>query len=652
MGSNANDLVQRIVSGQALSELSEGSSVPTGNPGENIEAVETGAIKPTSEATNKVLSAFARAREGANRSTFAAQPEEDVGFFRSYAAGVKQGLLEPLTLVMGKPESDLTLDDFSEQAGNMLGMFTGLGIGYIPFAYASGVVLRGVGLTAKLAPEVASFIKHTAAGTVQAAGTAESLDEVPERAAMGFAAGVVIDGLLLSRSMAQRNNFNGMPSDNPSVALASYKNKPRGNLDDDVPTMRAWRVDRNAQASEATDLVVMDGTNVPSTGGRWVKRVNLLDNPIARLNAPPPSEVVALENALYPALGDGAEKIRGLLPGLTDKTLSFQEVVADLSRVFNETIVIPATNEVDKLSAYVARQFPDAQVLSRRIFSDDPKWHEVLVHNVDDVGSKLTPQQINQWQKTGFFDGLEVEYRGKRYEATGGATAPGRIQIRDPKNRTTVFAPNAIDVSKPVLARVTKLAAERQARITAVLDEELSRTIGFRVAMPDGTARQGIVNTEGFVRTPSYGAYFEANKDQILGRGVSAENVPQAVLEHANMMGVKGIIFEEHGLVRSVRIIDPESVVPLVDGPALGQQLDNAVLGPDAAGRPILNEFTPSWRNNVEAVMRSQNVPPKEIAHYMDLYEEKLARQAENLLSPEFKNVLNAQRANYRGGCM
>lgn len=148
---------------------------------------------------NPFLDALDRAGPGST----SVRQEPDVGVRRALTSGIKEGFLSPLT-VFGREESELTLDETSERVANTLGEFIGFGIGFIPIAKGVGITMKGIGLTARLSPEVAQFLRFSTAGTLQAAGMAEEIEDVPRQAAIGFAAGVAIDGFFLARAMRGR----------------------------------------------------------------------------------------------------------------------------------------------------------------------------------------------------------------------------------------------------------------------------------------------------------------------------------------------------------------------------------------------------------------------------------------------------------------
>jgi len=146
--------------------------------------------------------------------------KKDLGVGGAFAAGLKTGLVEPFRL-LGAESEEATLDETSEQVANFLGAMVGLGISFVPFALGTGIVLKGLGLTAKLAgagitaKEAArsqalfNFVRNTAAGATQFAGTSEELAQVPGRAAAGAVFGGAIEGVFLARAMRGRRGAVG-----------------------------------------------------------------------------------------------------------------------------------------------------------------------------------------------------------------------------------------------------------------------------------------------------------------------------------------------------------------------------------------------------------------------------------------------------------
>ena len=75
--------------------------------------------------------------------------KKDTGLAGAFGAGVEFGIKEPFRLLGVEPR-EVELDETSEKVANFLGSMVGLGISFIPFAAGAGIVLRGIGLTARL----------------------------------------------------------------------------------------------------------------------------------------------------------------------------------------------------------------------------------------------------------------------------------------------------------------------------------------------------------------------------------------------------------------------------------------------------------------------------------------------------------------------
>ena len=99
----------------------------------------------------------------------------------------------------------------------------GFGLGFVPFAFGTGAVLKGIGM-AKHIPKVIAgagaagetvqvinpmyiFVRNSIAGAVQFGLGAEEVEDVPGRLAVGAAFGVAIKGAMLGWTMRGRRGF-------------------------------------------------------------------------------------------------------------------------------------------------------------------------------------------------------------------------------------------------------------------------------------------------------------------------------------------------------------------------------------------------------------------------------------------------------------
>lgn len=268
----------------------------------------TGVSRETAEslgAESKDEDPFEFLTSGQPRFRFV-EEEQDLGVRGAFASGVKRGFLEPLTFLRGRPEVEEEVDETSEKVSEFLGSMVGLGINFVPISIGTGLALRGVGLTARLSPRVADFVKFTLAGGLQFAGTSEDVEELPENLALGVAFGGAIEGFFLARAM-------------------------RG---------------RVAQAGKLLD----DGSPIP--------------------DVPVPPSTLAKEQTLAPGEGKSLSRMRAELHNLADEDMTYDEVLTTLGESFETTTRLNGVEDLDTFLGFAQERFPNAQVVSRPVIGD------------------------------------------------------------------------------------------------------------------------------------------------------------------------------------------------------------------------------------------------------------------------------------------
>lgn len=534
-----------------------------------------------------------------------AREEKDIGVGGAFKAGVGRGLIEPFTIITGAPEVDQRIDETGEKVGEFLGSMVGLGISFIPFSAGTGLAMKGVGLAAKLSPELFRFVKFTAAGAAQFAGTSETLEDVPKNAVAGLAFGGAIEGLFFARALRAR----------------------RGQVN--------------------LNKLVDDGSPIP-------------DMPIN-------PEHLGNEIAVSPAAGKSVRQMEIELNGLAGGDLSMEEVLVSLADEVSPTVRLGGLSDPETVAKFAQTRLPNAQVLTRT--TQGGKVGEVLVHNPVDPEDVLDPKRIAQWKASGTMEGMEVIYKGKTYELTGmPLKAKDRIQLRNPENKAHVFAPLRNEVTFPRTPRIFTERANRLATLRAATQAAREK-IGFVIpSRGEGLGRRGFVNVSEFDEVPSISQWLKDNAEELSSiQADSPEEALALFARNKGIKGLvvrdSGIATEVRVFDQDAVSFIREPPRPVAteaqpgqaptDFPTVGIVLDNATVTFDeATGKTLVHQFNPSWKNGIIPALRDQGVGEKEINSFLDMYYKRLTNESEKLMDPEFQRVLKASRAQYFEGCL
>ena len=520
-------------------------STPQNNFREALEARRRAIFPDQDQEEEEVLigieSSFSRElvrRTGGIRGREAAgfrRKVPDVGIMGAFGHGIKVGIFEPFKII-GAEVAEAELDETGEKAANLLGSFVGFGISFIPFMAGAGWTLRGFGLTkawagaavkagdaipnltkalaiAKAAPftvgkaeKVAaasiqlnqavkskalySFSRNMIAGSAQFAGMAEEIEDVPKQLAIGAAFGTVVEGAMLGWAIRGRR-----------LKINDKKFFETGNPNPDMPLDAATR--------QAENVVAPSTSDTPATV---------------------------------------SVKLEALLNGETYDGVKAAIIKNDLV----ETMTFPALSEegAGTVVADLSERLSQAQVLRRETRTKGV--HEVMAFNPFDPEDLLTPAQIKEWERTGFFSGQGVKYRGGLWEVTGKGVVEGRIQLRVPMSKRQVFAASIDEVTVDPEGRIFRSPQRMRARVATLLREQENK-VGVVLAEGEESARRYNVNIEDFV-SMTEAVYKDWVKE--FAEQIGKEEFPsaqEAIAILAERQGMPGATITENG--RPVRYI-------------------------------------------------------------------------------------------------
>lgn len=521
-----------------------------------------------------------------------------VGALKSLLSGVKEGFLSPLT-VFGREGEELELQTTSEKAANALGEFIGFGIGFVPFAKGAGLALKGVGLANGL--KTAKVIERTTR-------SGKVVETYPLYDFVRFTIG----------GGAQAAGMSEEIEDLPTNVAAGVA---LGGVVDGFFLLRALR------------------HRVPNTG-----RIQDTGSPLPDVPVDP--EQLGRERIVVPNDGDSAGEVLTKVGGLR-ADLSPEQVIADLTIDHRPAAVLRnIENPTEVANQYLVKN-PDARVVLRKTRRFGKATNDLLIHSPAPDTPELTPTQIKQWQTHGTFEGLEVTYRSRDYEATGKVFGD-RIQIRDPLRPHVKFAALRSDTNIPSLPRIYSPEVIRKQRLVQAV--ELSQgEVGFVVPTSRGV-RAGVVDTAGFEEASSldeFAARFRQEFEQL-----EVGSIEEGVRTIAQRRGIPGLLLKNEDITSRVYIFDQSRIVSSRETAGLGSPYNEASILNTPQGDEIIESFVPSWKNSLREPLISRGFSEKEVNEILEDHVRSMGQRLEDSLDGEFKAAVNASRIQFTDGCI
>lgn len=565
-------------------------------------------------------------------------PEADPTFVQALATGVRNGFVAPLT-IFGVEDRELPLEETHDKVAGAVGEFLGYGLGFIPFGLVpggaalriGGYAMKGVGFTSSLSPAVREFVRFTLGGSIQAAGTAEELSEVPEKAAEGAVLGALIDGFFLARALKNR------PKTGTDLVV-----RPRSDVEvgtgtpppgEPIIEARAWRVDKD---DKVYPIAALPRTTSPSGGGQLV-RTDVLRQEIRLLPSP------------VKQLPEISTTVRGLREDEPYEVILSELVEEDFVQSLLLEGIEPRNTK--SLIQQIKKRAPNAQILSRSVIPR--QIDEIFVHNPSDPASNLRPDQIARWLEGQPIPGQEAVYRGTTYKATGLATEEGFVQLKSLDNRSR-FAARREEVHFPITPTLFENFSPKTPvynEMTMVLKQDLPE-VGFTIRSRQADAvsvRRGVVNTEDFLEYKTFSDFMADHGDAIAR--IEAESVEEAVQLYAARVGIAGIKEVEEGVLKKVTVFDQDRVKFINEPPRIGVDLDISTTSVTQEGKQLLHSFEPSWKNSIVGPLRNSGFSEKDIQSFIEQRAVSEARRIERIMDKEFVAAANASRAQFLEGC-
>lgn len=596
---------------------------------------------------------------------FKGEAPKPTGPIGAFAEGVGSGLLKPFTFIT-KPllgyeyTPDPGITSWVSKISEVLGNFAGLGVSFYAFSGATGVALKGLGLTTPLiekSPELYNFVKGTLAGTAQFTGESTNLEEAKSNAIKGAAFGAAVEGLFLAASLRSRSGRVLWPS-NRSGPLTGTDVALRPDLSPRAPsTVTGLPTVMPSQLAKEIEIAPSEF----KTADRMQREIKSLFNPDPipetsfEVQYPGPNPQKAI-----PAKSGAAELPVVHKPITPTIPEGIDNVLVDLAHEHLTTTRITNVTDPTNLVAYAkAKLSSTAQIVVRA--SQGAK--EILIHNPYHEGDVLSPEQIAQWKKSGVYDGMEAIYNNKSYAFTGEQVAPGKVQLRDPKNPGRVFAPNASSVTVPVAPKYFPkspgaLAIKQSAEAYIQALAESVGKVGFVIPSNEpGSARRGIIDISQFEEHTSVNAFAKKYKTELDKISSSAANLNIQSKENllnilAQQKGIKGIVIKDGDFMTDIHIFDQGSVKFVQEPPRFGMTLDRTLISADAqTGKMNLHSIQPSWKNMTAGILRDRGFPEKEINRFLDERAQFFGKSLDDLMSPEFKTIKKVSEGQFYEGC-
>lgn len=528
----------------------------------------------------------------------------DTGIGGAFAHGVKAGVMAPLAIVGVKPKADETISGYAEKTSEFLGEMVGLGIGFIPFSVGAGVVLNGIGLTAAKAPILFPYLRNVLAGTTQFAGMSETAEDVPGNIAMGAAFGSAIELFFLRSAVKNR----------AALGAAGKKLTP-------------------------------DGSPIPEVPVR--------------------PGVVRTENAITPTIGQPVSMVQEVAAGLQAE-LPYDRVAANLARTQQKLIYLTNLKAPEQLMGDVLKELPTAQVVIRKTFGEyrppSPRGvripesegtvYDMLIHNPLTEGERLSPQQLSDWQKLGFFEGEEATFRGRTLRVGDlSARGEGYIPLEVP-GTSKQFAVRASEVQFsqfPAIIPPNDVPSTLRQEIQTAL---ATKKVGFTTMTADGGIMRGNVDTSTFAEGKSLLSYFKENEQEILSTTIRGANEEDTAKQFLLSRGVKGFIYRDKGVTHRIEPWDQGTVSFINKFDFVPAELDASTIV-FSQGRPVVESFVPGWKNAIAGPMRESGMKEKEIQAFLKEYQATNGRVIEELIDdPSFQKMINSVRAQTAEGCL
>jgi hypothetical protein len=525
----------------------------------------------------------------------------DVGVIRAFTGGIKEGVLDPLT-ILGVETHPLRLDETGEHVANFLGNMVGLGISFVPFAIGAGAALRGLGFAATIArtgqtpfqirkaQALFNFSRNVIAGTVQIAGTSEELADLPANIVIGATFGAAIEGLFLGKAFFGRRG-------KVNTSRMTDSGDPIGDVPFDLDTA-AKEVTLAPNESQSASRVRTSLEGLFREERPYDEVMTLLAQHhvetvrLPGLTAEEAARAVRFANQTYgggrpagviftEAAAEVAEGVNSTVINQARKMARenpngfFGNVSDDIEKAIRQNLGDDAAtvfrSEIDRLRDLAVggrltgrpAKTPTVQVLTRS--TQGGKVHEVLVHNPVDPADLLTAKQIEQWKKFGYAEGQEILYGtpAKSYQATGAVVAEGKIQLVDPLRPRTPFAVNINETTRPLATRFyNKSALREEALKRALIETEHqvgvtipSATVGEGAAL---SAKRGLVDVSEYEVTTSLRAFLDKHKVALAD--ITAPSQMEALAILTRNLGIKGLVIKEGGFTKAIHVFDQATV--------------------------------------------------------------------------------------------
>lgn len=253
---------------------------------------------------------------------------------------------------------------------------------------------------------------------------------------------------------------------------------------------------------------------------------------------------------------------------------------------------------------------------------------------------EITREQLQQFNKTGFFQGMEVVLDGRTVTVVG-RPAPGKVSVRD----ITSGKIKTVDESKISRPLAPRMAEQRQEVISKIREFFGQRPGWISFSLFDwdekGLRRAVLEFGDDFEWTDDAAKWLRQFKEGVFGEGApdflqrTDLSTDEQIIEALKAIGKKGLVVNDNGLME-IHIADPQ-VVQLSDhviSSALGREAGTILNG------TVPTKITPSVDDMLKSFLREEGVSERDLEYFLQTARREHENMLMNLVDEEVKELV------------